>query len=181
MWKHKGHTKLYQFSRPAVFDGLPPSENKQLIGEFNHGYKETDLPKPSSVYGKTKLEAERLLEETDSLVIRTSWLYSENRLMERKVYATNEITRPTYCGDLWKFILLALRENLEGLFHVCGPDVMSRHEQAKLLFGRIEKQDLPITNIRPLSTAKSFEYFRKHDQTLTSWKRFIESLRLRPK
>lgn len=178
---HKAGAKLIHFSSPAIFDGLPPLENKQLTDEFSYGYNETDLPKPTSVYGKTKLESERLLEGTDSLVIRTSWLYSENRLIERKVYATNEIARPTYCGVLWKFILIALKENLQGLFHVCGPDVMSRYEQARLLFGRIEKKDSAIPNIRPLSTVKSSEYFKKHNQNLTSWKQFIESLRLPPK
>ncbi len=179
--KNKCNSKLVHFSSPAVFDGLPALENKQLRGDFSYGYKETDLPKPTTVYGKTKLESEKLLEGTDSLIIRTSWLYSENQLLTRKAYATNEIARPTYCGDVWKFIVTALKEDLHGLYHVCGPDVMSRHEQAKLLFGKVKKENLPIPNIRPLSTARSFEYFKKQDQSLTYWKQFIESLRLPPK
>ncbi len=179
--KYKGSSKLIHFSSPAIFDGLPPLENTQLTRDYNHGYEETDLPKPTSVYGKTKLESEKLLTGTDSLVIRTSWLYSENQLIEKKSYATNEVARPTYCSDVWRFILIALRENLQGVFHICGPDVMSRYEQARLLFGRVGKQDLAIPNIRPLSNTKSFEYFKKHDQSLTSWKQFIESLRLPPK
>ncbi len=178
---NKGDAKLIHFSSPAVFDGLFPLENTQLTRDYSNGYEETDLPNPTSVYGKTKLESEKLLTGTDSLVIRTSWLYSENQLIEKKSYATNEVARPTYCGDLWKFILIALKENLQGVFHICGPDVMSRYEQARLLFGRVGKQDLAIPNIRPLSNTKSFEYFKKHDQSLTSWKQFIESLRLPPK
>lgn len=178
---YKTGAKLIHFSSPAVFDGLLPLENKQLNEDVSHGYSENDLPKSTSIYGNTKLESEKLLESTNSLVIRTSWLYSENQLLERKAYATNEIARPTYCGDVWKFILIALKDNLQGLFHVCGSDVMSRYEQARLLFGRVEKKDLPVPNIRPLSTMKSFKYFKKHNQSLTSWKEFIESLRLPPK
>jgi len=181
LMRSKGKAKLIHFSSPAVFDGLPPLENVQLNLNFCHGYTENDMPKPKSVYGITKLESEILLEDTDSLVIRTSWLYSENRLLERKPYANNEIARPTYCGDVWKFILIALKEDLQGLFHVCGPDVMSRYEQARLLFGKVEKKDLPVPNVRPLSTEKIFEYFKKHDQSLVSWIEFIDSLKLPPK
>lgn len=164
---HKGNAKLIHFSSPAVFDGLPPLDKGQE-------YKEEDLPKPRSVYGRTKFESEKLLEGTDCLVIRTSWLYSDSRTLEKKPYATNEIARPTYCGDIWEFIIVALKKDLQGLFHVCGPEIMSRFEQTKSLFGETGKEDLVISSIRPLSTIKSSKYFEKYGIKQTSWREFLK-------
>ena len=59
--------KLIHFSSDYVFNG-----NNFLP------YVETDLPDPVNFYGKTKLEGERgvLEENSESLIIRTSWVYS---------------------------------------------------------------------------------------------------------
>ena len=56
--------QLVFYSSEYVFDG-------------EHGpYAERDAPHPVSIYGHTKLEAERLIEETgvDALIIRTTWV-----------------------------------------------------------------------------------------------------------
>lgn len=48
-------------------------------GDVINPYKETDVPNPKTVYGETKLKGERKLLEIapDSIIIRTSWLYSK--------------------------------------------------------------------------------------------------------
>ncbi len=60
------HTALVYFSTDYVFDG-----------EKRAPYLESDAPGPLGVYGRTKLEGERLvLEWPHGIVIRTSWLFS---------------------------------------------------------------------------------------------------------
>jgi dTDP-4-dehydrorhamnose reductase len=60
------HTALVYFSTDYVFDG-----------EKRAPYLESDAPRPLGVYGRTKLEGERIvLEWPHGIVIRTSWLFS---------------------------------------------------------------------------------------------------------
>jgi dTDP-4-dehydrorhamnose reductase len=59
--------KVIHISTDYVFDGTA-----------SNPYKETDVTNPQSVYGKSKLEGEKVLLETcpQSIIIRTAWLYS---------------------------------------------------------------------------------------------------------
>lgn len=77
-------------------------------------YVETDETRPSSVYGKTKLEGEQAALQNDSmaLIIRTSWVYSVYgnnfvktmmRLMNEKAsisVVNDQVGSPTYAADL---------------------------------------------------------------------------------
>ena len=61
-------TTLIHISTDYVFDG-----------KKKEGYLPTDKPNPINVYGKTKLEGERAIQERMEkyFIIRTSWLYSK--------------------------------------------------------------------------------------------------------
>ncbi|RUA27858.1 MAG: NAD(P)-dependent oxidoreductase, partial [Bacteroidetes bacterium] len=63
----KHNAKLIHISTDYVFDG-----------KNFRPYRETDFTNPQSVYGKTKLEGEKIIEEfaKTAVIIRTSWLYS---------------------------------------------------------------------------------------------------------
>jgi len=56
--------KLIHLSTDYVFDGT-----------VNLPYSETDTPKPICVYGKTKLQGEYFLENSNSVIIRPSVVY----------------------------------------------------------------------------------------------------------
>lgn len=60
--------KLIHISTDFVFDGTK-----------NAPYNETDLPNPKGVYGQTKLDGEKAIQEVFSnyFIIRTSWVYSQ--------------------------------------------------------------------------------------------------------
>jgi dTDP-4-dehydrorhamnose reductase len=101
--------KLIHISTDYVFDGK------------NHmPYKEDDVTNPNGVYGKTKLDGERAMQAinpANSLIIRTSWVYSSYganfvktmlRLGKEKeslgvIY--DQVGTPTYARDLAKAIL----------------------------------------------------------------------------
>ena len=82
-------SKMVFLSSEQVFNGNPESGP----------YKETDVPVPDTVYGKTKLEAENILKDTVSRlwVLRLTWLFG---LPEKNCSMSSNI--------LWNFLQSAL-------------------------------------------------------------------------
>ncbi|MGY6649901.1 dTDP-4-dehydrorhamnose reductase [Wenyingzhuangia sp. IMCC45574] len=101
--------KLVHISTDYVFDGT----NSQA-------YLETDSTNPNNVYGASKLKGEQALKEINplnSIIIRTSWVYSSfgsnfvksmlqlaKTKKELKI-VSDQVGTPTYAADLAKTIL----------------------------------------------------------------------------
>lgn len=117
--------KVIHISTDFVFDG-----------SARIPYKESDEPKPLSVYGKSKLKGEQALQAVggDWIILRTSWLYSAFgnnfvktmlRLMTEKDRLTivdDQRGAPTYAADLAEMIvhILEYTEQEEwktGIYH----------------------------------------------------------------
>jgi len=133
--------KLLHISTDYVFDGT------------NHKpYVVTDTPNPQSVYGKTKLDGELAMQQINpinSVIIRTSWVYSKFgnnfvktmlRLAETRdeiSVVVDQIGSPTNATDLAEAILNILpqinNENV-GLFHYSNGGVCSWYDFAKAIF-----------------------------------------------
>jgi dTDP-4-dehydrorhamnose reductase len=112
-------------------------------------YSETDTPHAISVYGRTKLDAERAIEASgaDVLVIRTTWVYgweraSRNFAMqlwqrlsagERMRVASDQVSTPTLVDNLAEVTLRLVELGLGGTVHVAGRDRISRVEFARRL------------------------------------------------
>jgi CDP-4-dehydro-6-deoxyglucose reductase, E1 len=144
---------LVFYSSDYVFDGV------------NGPYGERDLPHPVSVYGQTKLEAERLIEESgvDALIIRTTWVYgwertSKNFAMqvwqqlssgERMRVASDQVSTPTLVDSLAEVSLRLVELGLGGTVHVAGRDRLSRVEFAQRLAAAFA---LDGSNIEPVPT-----------------------------
>ena len=87
--------------------------------EKNEPYTETDVAKPISVYGASKLQGEIEIKQIleTYFILRTSWLYSEHgtnfmktmlKLAETRdeiSVVSDQIGTPTYAGDLADVIL----------------------------------------------------------------------------
>lgn len=67
------NTILLHVSTDFVFDGSITSLHEKS------GYTEEDIPNPTGVYGQTKLDGEKVIQETFDhyFIIRTSWIYSK--------------------------------------------------------------------------------------------------------
>jgi dTDP-4-dehydrorhamnose reductase len=147
--------KLIHISTDYVFDGT------------NHKpYVETDTPNPRSTYGKTKLDGELAMQKinpVNSIIIRTSWVYSKFgnnfvKAMLRLAKSRDEISvvadqigSPTNAADLAEAILnlLSKIENTTvELFHYSNEGVCSWYDFAKAIF---EIQNLQI-KINPIET-----------------------------
>ena len=109
-------------------------------------YKENDEPKPLSTYGRHKMEAEKLLEQSacNWSVVRTILVYGIVRDMSRsnivlwvknalengqEIKVVNDQWRmPTLAEDLAKACLIIAKREEKGIFHISGKDLLSIDE-----------------------------------------------------
>jgi dTDP-4-dehydrorhamnose reductase len=136
--------KMIHISTDYVFDGKGPRP-----------YGEDDPVDPQSVYGKTKLEGELLCLKynPESLIIRTSWLYSAfgNNFVKTMLRLGNEkpelgviadqIGSPTNAADLANAILTIIssvesgEKSFErGIYHYSNEGVASWYDFTKAIF-----------------------------------------------
>ncbi|MBC7124404.1 MAG: dTDP-4-dehydrorhamnose reductase [Bacteroidales bacterium] len=147
--------KLIHISTDYVFDG-----------KSNVPYVETDKVNPQSVYGKSKLEGElRSMALGNTMVIRTSWLYSAygNNFMKTMLkygkerpelrVVFDQTGTPTLANDL-AYAILRIAESPERLFtpeifHFSNQGVCSWYDFAY----EIIKQAELTTKITPITTS----------------------------
>ena len=186
----KHQVKLLHISTDFVFDG-----KKQTP------YIETDMPNPLGIYGASKWQGERNIQEVmeDYFIIRTSWLYSQygNNFMKTMLrlsetrdeisVVSDQIGSPTYAGDLAEVlikIVLSSSTNY-GLYHYSNSGAISWYDFAVeifTLFGRkievkpIKTKDYPTAAKRPkysvLDTTKIKNNF---DCTIKDWQGSLNS------
>ncbi len=136
--------KIIHISTDYVFDG-----------DANQPYSESDEVNPQGVYGKTKLQGELncLKENPNSVIIRTSWLYSGfgNNFVKTMIRLGSErdslnvvfdqIGTPTYAADLASAILSVIQVSekdstkfIPGIYHYSNEGVASWYDFAKAIF-----------------------------------------------
>ena len=110
--------------------------------------KETDATDPVSVYGRTKLEGERLVEASGcrAAVIRTAWLYSEfgNNFVKTML----RLGTPTYATDLARAAMKILGNGVDGfsVYHYTGRGHASWYDFAVEIF-RVAGMDVSVEAI----------------------------------
>lgn len=123
---------LVHLSTDFIFDGLK-----------NGPYEEEDPTNPLSVYGKSKLASERIIQESEceATILRTVLVYgviadmsrSNIVLWAKKALENKEPIRvvhdqwrmPTLAEDLACVCLAAAINRIPGIFHVSGPELLS--------------------------------------------------------
>jgi dTDP-4-dehydrorhamnose reductase len=140
---------LVYFSTDAVFDGTKSIK-----------YTEDDKTSPLSYYGKTKLEAEKIiLEINGNIVLRTTVVYDwhirsrftnwvlKNLKQGSKITAfTDQLNTATLASDISHSLFCLLDQNHSGLFHCAGKTCLSRYDFAMKLadyFGYDKKLIIP--------------------------------------
>lgn len=183
--------KVIHVSTDYVFDGTNYKP-----------YEETDLPHPTSVYGKTKLAGENALLDAcpGSIVIRTSWLYSEfgNNFVKTMIRLGKErdqlsvvydqVGTPTYAGDL-AFAMLSIvnaEEFVPGVYHFSNEGVCSWYDftiRIHQLAGidcrvyPIETKDYPTKAVRPhYSVLNKFKIKNTYQIAIPHWEESLKKV-----
>jgi dTDP-4-dehydrorhamnose reductase len=161
--------KLIHISTDYVFDGTA-----------HKPYKESDITNPQSVYGKSKLDGElamQAINPANSIIIRTSWVYSEfgnnfvktmlrlGRDRDELNVVGDQIGSPTNARDLAEVILRIIpqlskqdqRTDVE-VYHYSNAGVCSWYDFAHAIFetnsidckvNSIPSEEYPTEAIRP--------------------------------
>ena len=156
---------LIHYSTDYVFDGYKKKS-----------YTENDFVNPLNIYGKSKLKGEQEIQDVHDkhLILRTSWLYSENignnfyRTMlklfkEKKIVKVinDQLGNPTsvkFVADSTFEIISDLKKNKEnrwGIYHLASEDKMTWYEFAKKIYykERLEHSFL-VKSILPISSGQ---------------------------
>ncbi|MDP4186270.1 MAG: dTDP-4-dehydrorhamnose reductase [Bacteroidota bacterium] len=164
----KYNVRMIHVSTDYVFDG-----------KNYKPYCEDDRVNPLSVYGKTKLEGEILVKLAlkNSMIVRTSWLYSSfgnnfvktmiklGKSKDKITVVSDQIGTPTYAADLASFIvdtinntLNGTKEFVPGIFHYSNEGVCSWYDFAQEIMTLcnlpctvlpIESKNYPVRVERP--------------------------------
>jgi len=134
---NKTESKIIHLSTDYVFDGKTGN------------YTEVDEPNPINVYGKTKLESEKIvLKNPSNVVFRTSHVYGwgekirflnfvyQNLKNNNEIFAYDDISNSsTLIDDLVDSIFSAIKKSVRGVFHTTGSSCISRYKFAKIVAG----------------------------------------------
>jgi dTDP-4-dehydrorhamnose reductase len=147
-------THFIHISTDYVFDGTATTP-----------YQPDSITNPQSVYGATKLEGERQAMQLnpDSIIIRTSWVYSafgKNfvktmlRLMSEKeaiAVVNDQVGSPTYAADLAEAIMhiIGSANWHPGIYHFSNAGVISWYDFAVEIKTQIQSNCL----VKPIPTS----------------------------
>jgi dTDP-4-dehydrorhamnose reductase len=156
---------LVHYSTDYVFDG-----------SGTRPWVETDTPAPLSVYGRTKLEGERLIQQSGCrhLILRTSWVYAARggNFAKTMLRLAQERERLTVIDDQWgaptsaellaDVTAHALRQLLKrpedgGLYHCVAAGETTWHSYAKYVLEHARQAQAAIkikaTEVAPVPTS----------------------------
>lgn len=151
----ENNCRFIHISTDYVFDGTASTP-----------YREDAATNPQSVYGASKLEGERQAMQLnqETVIIRTSWVYSEFgknfvrtmiRLMQERDQlnvVNDQVGSPTYAADLAEAILqiIAAPEWKPGIYHYSNEGIISWYEFAVA----IREMTAAECRVNPITTAE---------------------------
>ena len=164
-WSHANDCQLIHVSTDYVFDGTAST-----------ALSETAQPNPINVYGVTKLAGEKacLEHNPNSIIIRTSWVYSSfgnnfvktiSKLMQERGslnVVNDQIGSPTYAGDLAQAIMTIITYNhwQAGIYNFSNEGEISWYEFALAIkeIGNFDCEIIGISSSNYPTPAKRPQY-----------------------
>ena len=162
------NTFLIYVSTDYVFDG-------------NSGmYYEDDIPNPLSIYGKSKFDGEKMVQNfsSDLCIARTStpfglhqtrksfptWVIENLQKQKQIDVLSDQFTSPTYVLNLSKMLIEISERHLNGIFHVAGATKISRYEMASIISDKLNLDEKLLRKI--LINELKLEASRPKDSSL---------------
>jgi dTDP-4-dehydrorhamnose reductase len=184
--------KLIHISTDYVFDG-----------KNYKPYNENDKTNPNSIYGRTKLAGEQAMlkiNPKNSIIIRTSWVYSSfgtnfvktmlrlGKERDSLGVIFDQIGTPTYARDLAKAVLEILpnvHNNQVEIYHYSNEGVLSWYDFAKEIMrmakidctiNPIETKEYPTPATRPhYSLLNKAKIKKEFNMTIPYWKDSLDN------
>jgi dTDP-4-dehydrorhamnose reductase len=176
--------RFIHFSTDYVFNGLGTAP-----------YKESDKTDPVNVYGASKLKGEAfaMLNNNDTMIFRTSWVYSSYgknfvktmlRLMsekERIGVVSDQVGSPTYAADLAEAVMqiISSEKFTPGIYNYSNEGIISWYEFAtaiknstgsNCLVNAIRTSDYPTPAKRPHYSVLDTQKFKDTFQiSIPNW------------
>ncbi|MFK5947659.1 MAG: dTDP-4-dehydrorhamnose reductase [Methylococcales bacterium] len=190
----KNNSILLHISTDYIFDGTNYKP-----------YIEDDAINPQNIYGSTKLKGEQAIQaiDSDAIIIRTSWVYSEygynfvktmlklGKEKDELNVIFDQIGVPTYATDLASCILTIVdslnssRQIGVSVYHYSNEGVCSWYDFAKAIFeytntackvSPIETKDYPTPAKRPLySVLNKAKIKQKYQLNIPYWKDSLQA------
>ena len=160
-------------STDAVFDG-----------KKDGFYSEEDTPNPLGIYSKTKLEGERavLSEDENAIVVRVNfygWSLGGRRSLAEFFFRnltnnksmsgyTDVVFCPMLVNDTARVLVKMLKNGLGGLYHLVGPQAMSKYQFGVEIARKFSLEESEISPKSILSSSLSAR--RAHNLCLSTHK-----------
>ncbi len=139
-------------------------------GEQSTPYREDDAANPLSVYGRSKLEGERVVLEVlpEALIVRTAWVYGAHghnfvktilRLAgerrELKV-VDDQLGTPSWTGDIVSAMRALIKADASGVYQFTNEGVASWYDFAEEIVAGARQAGFPVVaeTVRPIPTTE---------------------------
>ena len=168
--------RLVHYGTDYVFDGAKKSP-----------YAETDAPNPLNHYAAGKFAGEQavLRASPENLVLRTSWVFAWHPTQTKTFVhtilkaaregrplkaTTDQVSVPTFAGDLAQWTLDLLRQNARGLFHAVNDEGVSRFDWAQIILDEAARANLisAAPPVEPVLSSFFNSTMRRPDYTVMS-------------
>lgn len=185
----KNNAILIHISTDYVFDG-----------ETNISYSEDNFTNPQSVYGASKLKGEELAMEINpkSIIIRTSWLYSEfNKnfvktmlhlfsIKDELGIVADQFGQPTNANDLAEVVMKIIENETKtfGIFHFSNypetswfhfAEKIAEFSESKVKLKAITTEEFPTPAKRPKRSTMSLDKMEEtYNISLKHWENSLE-------
>ena len=145
---------MVYISTAGVFDGSKPES-----------YVEFDSPNPVNVYGRTKLEGERIVRHLLSrfFIVRAAWMIGGGPAKDRKFVAkivkqleagaqrlsavADKVGSLTYAPDFSKCLVDLVKTELYGLYHLANKGTCTRYDVAKEILDYLGRSDVVLNQV----------------------------------
>ncbi len=166
-------------------------------------YTEDDIPKPISVYAKSKLEGEQIVQKLLDrfFIVRAGWMIGGGRGKDKKFVAkiidildksnslkavSDKEGTPTYTVDLANCLLKLIETNFYGVYHMANTGACTRFDIAKEIVKILGRRDVKVepvsSDVFPLpaprgksEAIRNYMLEKRHMNCMRSWQEALRA------
>ena len=163
-------------SARAVAEGVQSTSGRLLHvstdfifgGDQSHPYKEEDAANPLGVYGQSKWEGEKAVQDVmpNALIVRTAWVYGVHghnfvktilRVAAERdelCVVDDQIGTPSWTADIFKAMWSLIQADATGTYNFSNEGVASWYDFAQEIVGQAKQLGMPVKveQVKPIPT-----------------------------